>query len=535
VVICQIFRKRKQQDMGSDWTRRDFLGIVPGIATAGAAATSTSTTASTATAAGSASPDLCYRSVRETAGLLRTRQLSARELMSAHLEAIRLWNPHLNAIVGGLADDECLKVAESADARCARGESLGALHGLPWAFKDLEPAVGFPWTRGSSIFRDDHPSSDSVLVQRIRQAGVIPIGKTNTPEWGMGSQTYNAVYGTTVNPYDLSKTAGGSSGGAAAAVAAGMLPAADGSDLAGSLRNPGNFNNVVGFRPTVGLVPMAPNTLPFLGFAVKGPIARSVSDVAFILSVMAGADGRDPACYPSDPTLFAAPLSGSVKGTRIAWCPDLGGLPLDRRVRAVLESQRHVFEDMGCIVEEVHPDLTDADEVFLTLRAFRSWTNLAPLLASHRSEFKPEAIREIEHGGSLTTAQVSKAMVRHAALIDRFTSFQQTYPFMLAGVNQVPAFDARLHWPTEIEGVAMENYIAWMKSAYWITTTFCPAISVPAGFTPEGLPVGIQIVGRRCDDFGVLQLAYAFEQATGIGKRKPLLPAALLHNRGTPA
>jgi amidase len=479
-----------------------------------------------ATPTGSASPELCYRSARELTALIRSRQLSSRELMSAHLDAIRLWNPHLNAIVARLSDEECLRLAEAADARLARGEPVGALHGLPWAFKDLEPVVGFPWTRGSSIFTNDHPTSESVLVQRLRQAGVLPIGKTNTPEFGMGSQTYNAVYGATLNPYDLTKTAGGSSGGAAASVAAGLLPAADGSDLAGSLRNPGNFNNVVGFRPTVGLVPMAPGTMPFLGFAVKGPIARSVSDAAFILSAMAGPDTRDPACYPSDPISFAAPLAGSVKGTRIAWCPDLGGLPLDHRVRAVLESQRRVFEDLGCIVEEAHPDLTDADEVFLTLRAFRSWTNLAPVLATHRSEFKPEAIREIEHGGSLTAAQVSAAMVRHGQIIDRFTAFQERYPFLLAAVNQVPAFDAKLHWPTAIEGVAMEHYIAWMKSAYWISTTFCPAISVPAGFTLEGLPVGIQIVGRHRDDLGVLQLAYAFEQASGVGKRRPLLPAA---------
>ena len=507
--------------MSSDWTRRDFLGIVPGIAAVGTGADAGIASAAAATA----SPDLCYRSVRELTALLRTRQLSARELMSAHLEAIRLWNPHLNAIVAGLPDEECLRLAEAADARLARGEPIGALHGLPWAFKDLEPVTGFPWTRGSSIFRDDRPTSDSVLVQRLRQAGALPIGKTNTPEFGMGSQTYNAVYGTTVNPYDLTKTAGGSSGGAAASVAAGLLPAADGSDLAGSLRNPGNFNNVVGFRPTVGLVPMAPDTMPFLGFAVKGPIARSVSDVAFILSAMAGPDLRDPACYPSDPTLFAASLAGSVKSMRIAWCPDLGGLPLDRRVRAVLESQRHVFEDLGCLVEEAHPDLADADEVFLTLRAFRSWTNLGPLLASHRSELKPEAIREIEYGGSLTTAQISRAMVRHGQLLDRFSAFQQTYPFLLAAVNQVPAFDARLHWPTAIEGVTMENYIAWMKSAYYISVAGNPAISVPCAFSQSGLPIGLQIVGRRFDDLGVLGMAKAFEGLRGPQKPWPTPPA----------
>ena len=368
---------------------------------------------------------------------------------------------------------------------------------MPWAFKDLEPVVGFPCTCGSPIFRHDRPAADSILAERLRLAGVLPIGKTNTPEFGMGSQTYNAVYGTTVNPYDLTKTAGGSSGGAAAAVACAMLPAADGSDLGGSLRNPGNFNNVVGFRPTVGLVPTAPTVLPLLGFAVKGPIARSVPDVAYLLAAMAGADPRDPGCVPSDPGQFLTSLERSFKDVRVAWCPDLGALPLDRRVRSVLESQRHTFESLGCIVEDAHPDLTAADEVFLTLRAFQSWSILGALLAAHRGEFKPEAVREIEDGAKLSMAQVSKAMVRHGEILESMRRFQVDYPFMLAAVNQVPPFDASLHWPTHIEGVPMPHYIAWMKSTSWITTTFRPAISVPAGFTPEGLPVGIQIVGRH--------------------------------------
>ena len=467
----------------------------------------------------------CYLGLRELARLVRTRQLSAREVMEAHLEQIRRWNPRVNAIVAKLDDEACLALAEAADAALARGGPAGPLHGLPWAFKDLEPAVGFPWTRGSPIFRDDRPAADSVLVQRLRQAGVVAIGKTNTPEFGMGSHTYNGVYGTTRNPYDLTKSAGGSSGGAGAAVACGMLPGADGSDLGGSLRNPANFNNVVGFRPTVGLVPTAPSPLPLLGFAVKGPIARSVADAAYLLAAMAGADPRDPGCAASDPAVFLASLERNFHGVRVAWCPDLGGLPLDARVRSVLESQRRIFEALGCIVEDAHPDLASADEVFLTLRAFATWTHLEPLLAAHRAELKPEAIQEIEAGARLSASQLSAAMVRHGEILESMRRFQDTYPFMVSAVNQVPPFDASLHWPTRIEGVPMPHYIAWMKSAYWVTTTFRPAISVPAGFTSDGLPVGVQIVGRWRDDFGVLQLAGAFENATGIGKRRPPAPA----------
>ena len=468
--------------------------------------------------------ELCYLSLRELARLLRTRQLSAREVMAAHLARIRRWNPMLNAIVAKLDDEACLELAGTADAYASRGGPLGALHGLPWAFKDLEPAVGFPWTRGSALFRADLPTADSVLVERLRKAGVVPIGKTNTPEFGMGSQTYNGVYGTTVNPYDLTKTAGGSSGGAAASVAAGMLAGADGSDLGGSLRNPGNFNNVVGFRPSVGLVPTAPDALPLLGFAVKGPIARSVSDAAYLLAAMAGPDPRDPGCAPSDPGTFAGSLERSFKGVRAAWCPDLGGLPLDGRVRAVLESRRQAFESLGCVVEEAHPDLASADEVFLTMRAFRAWTQLAPLLAAHRADLKPEAVGEIERGARLTASELSRAMVRHGQLLESMRAFQETYPFILCAVSQVPPFDASVHWPAEISGTPMEHYIAWMKSAYWITATFRPAISVPAGFTAEGLPVGMQIVGRHRDDLGVLQLAQAFEQLTAVGTRRPAEP-----------
>ncbi|PYR05206.1 MAG: amidase [Acidobacteria bacterium] len=385
--------------------------------------------------------------------------------MAAFLDRIVRCNPTLNAIVARREDEACLALADEADRAVASGAASGALHGLPIAFKDLEPATGFPWTRGCPFLRDAYPADDSILVQRLKHAGAVPIGKTNVPQFGMGSHTYNEVYGTTRNPYDVTKSAGGSSGGAAAAIAAGLLPIADGSDFGGSLRNPANFTNIVGFRPSFGLVPDAPNPLPSLGFGVKGPMARSVDDVSFLLAVMTGRYAE------SD-------LARDFAGVRVAWSPDLDGLPLDRRVRRVLDGQRRTFEDLGCRVEEACPDFSGVDDFFLTIRAARSWQTLAPLLAGHRDEIKPEAVAEIEAGS---------------------------------------------RWPHDIDGVRMEHYIAWMKSAYWISATFDPAISVPAGFTADGLPVGVQIAGRRGDDRGVLQLAYAFEQATGCGRRRPPL------------
>ena len=468
-----------------------------------------------------AANEICFMSGRGLARLIRAREISAREVMAAFLAQIERVNPKINAIVAKLDDSQCLALADQADQRLARGESVGVLHGLPFAFKDLDPAVGFPLTRGSRIFRDYMPAEDSVLVERLKNAGVIAIGKTNVSEFGMGSHTYNDVYGTTLNPYDLTKSAGGSSGGAGAALAAGLLPLASGSDHGGSLRNPANFNNIVALRPTVGLVPIAPTALPFFGISVKGPMGRSVSDVAFLLSALAGVHPRDPACYPSDPAVFAQPLERDFKNVHVAWSLGLGSLPLDRRVRELLEAQRKTFTDLGCLVEDACPDFSDADEIFMTLRAWNYWHTLGPLLEKHRQEMKPEAVWQIESGSKLTGSEVADAMARRGELMQRMRRFQERYEFLICAVNQVPPFDASIDWPHEIDGVKMENYIAWMKSAYWISVTFHPAISVPAGFTDDGLPVGIQIVGRYRDDCGVLQLAHAFEQATGFGRRRP--------------
>lgn len=453
---------------------------------------------------------ICFASAREIARLIRAREITARDVMTAFLDRIARLNSSLNAIVAKLDDEKCLALADDADRAIARDDYVGPLHGLPIAFKDLEPAVGFPWTRGCPFFRGELPAEDSALVRRLKQAGAIPIGKTNVPQFGMGSHTYNQVYGTTRNPYDVTKSAGGSSGGAAAAIAAGLLPLADGSDVGGSLRNPANFTNIVGFRPTFGLVPDAPNPLPSIGFGVKGPMARSVHDVSFLLNVMA--DG-----HPD------VDLGRDFTGVRVAWSLDLGGLPIDSRVRSVVEPHRRTFEDLGCIVENVCPDFSGVDEFFLAIRSARSWTTLGPLLADHRDEIKPEAVWEIEAGSRVSASQLADAVERHQQFLERMRRFHERYDFFVCAVNQVPPFDAAVDWPKEIDGVRMENYIAWMKSAYWISATYAPAISVPAGFTADGLPVGIQIAGRRSDDRGVLQLAHAFEQATGFGRTRPRL------------
>ena len=452
---------------------------------------------------------IAFTPARELARLIRSRTLSAREVMAACLDRIARFNPQLNAIVGALPDEECLALADDADRVLAAGSETGPLHGLPIAIKDLEPAAGLRWTRGSLAFASDLASDDSTIVRRMRQAGAIPIGKTNVPEFGMGSQTYNRVYGVTRNPWNLAKTAGGSSGGAAAAVAAGLLPVADGSDFGGSLRNPANFTNIVGLRPSFGLVPDDPNPLPGVGFGVKGPIARSVDDLAWLLAVLAGRD------------LSNVKNALRADQIRVAWSPDLGGLPLAPEVRRVLDAQRAAFVDVGCQIEEAHPDFDGVDDFFLTIRAARSWRTLGPLLERHRDVIKPEAIWEIECGSRVSGAELATAQSRHAAFLDRMRAFHQRYDFIVCAVNQVAPFDVSVEWPREIDGVPMDNYIAWMKSAYWISATSGPAISVPAGFTDDGLPVGIQIAGAPGHDLGVLQLAARFEAATGTGRRRP--------------
>jgi amidase len=381
--------------------------------------------------------------------------------------------------------------------------------------------AGIRTTYGSPIYRDHVPVRDTLLVERLKAAGAITLGKTNTPEFAAGSQTFNPVFGATLNPYDTSKTCGGSSGGAAVAVACGMLPFADGSDLGASLRNPGNFCNVVGLRPTPGRVPSFPTGNIWAPLSVTGPIARTVEDTAFLFSAMCGPDLRAPLSVAEPGKVFARPLGRNFRKVRIAWSRDLGGLPVDAGVAGVLEAQRKVFTSMGCAIEDAEPDLTGADEAFHVLRALGFVEKYGALLKTHRAQIKDTVIWNIEEGLKLAPERIARANLLRTQAYQRMREFLERYEFLVLPVNQVPPFPVTQPYVTEINGVKLDNYIDWMKTCYLITVTTHPAISVPAGFTDQGLPVGIQIVGRFRDDFGVLQLAHAFEQATGAWRRRP--------------
>jgi amidase len=468
-----------------------------------------------------AGDEITRLSAVELAARIRRKDLSAREVMTAHLERIERINPQVNAIVT-LVAERALADAARADERTAKGGTLGVLHGLPVAHKDLLDTAGIRSTKGSPFYRDRVPTVDSPLVTRLREAGAIALGKTNTPEFGAGSQTFNTVFGATRNPYDLARTCGGSSGGAAVALACGLVPIADGSDAGGSLRNPAAFCNVVGLRPSPGRVPREAQS--FSPLSVNGPMARSVADLALFFSAMAGPDGS-PLAIPEDGARFAAPLERRLSGTRVAWWRGLGGIPVEPEIRAAVDSTRPVFEALGCVVEAAEPDFSGADDAFRTLRFAANHPTYAPLVRE-RPEWVKDTIRfEVAEAERLTAADVGKALARQAQIYADTRAFFQRYDFFVLPVTQVSPFDVMTPYPTRIEGVAMRDYIDWMRACWYVTLMATPAISVPAGFTKAGLPVGVQIVGRHRDDWGVLQLAHAFEQATGHGRRAPSITA----------
>jgi amidase len=466
--------------------------------------------------------DICFLTAVEMVGLIRRKKLSARENLGAHLKQIERVNPKVNAIVT-LVAEQAWEKARQADEAQARGATLGPLHGLPIAHKDLVETAGIRTTFGSRIFKDYVPTHDAILVERIRSAGAICLGKTNAPEFGAGSQTFNEVFGATKNPHDLTKTCGGSSGGAAVSLACGMIPIADGSDSGGSLRNPASFCGVVGIRPAPGRVARAAAGDSWSTIAVSGPMARNVPDLALLLSAMAGPDPRCPISISEPGAPFRASLERSFKGVRVAWFKDMGGIPFDRRVLAAVNSQRRVFETLGCIVEEAEPDWTGGLAAYDTLRAWGYASSQADNIRLHRDLVKDTIQWEAERGSKLTALDIAHAHTLRSKAWDNMRLFQEKYEYFIAPTSQLPPFDVTQPYPTEVAGVKMSTYIEWMKSCMMISALENPSISMPCGFTPEGLPIGLQIVGRHRDEWSVLQLAYAFEQATPGTRRRPAI------------
>ena len=462
-----------------------------------------------------------YSSAREMARAVAGKEISARELLDLHLDRIAAVNPAVNAIVS--LDVERARVgAAAADEATARGDVVGPLHGLPFAFKDTHAVAGWRTTYGSPLMADNVPDHDDLVVERVRAAGAVTIGKTNVPEWAAGSHTFNPIFGTTRNPYDLTRSAGGSSGGAAAALASGMVPLADGSDMGGSLRNPASFCNVVGLRPSMGRVPSWPTANAWESLSTSGPLARSVADLALLLSVIAGPDPRTPWALETPGAAFDAPLRDNLLGTRVAFSVDLGGMfEVDNAVAEVVAPLGESLRDTGALVEHTEPDLSGAEEVFRTLRAWSFHHAFGALLEEHPDAFKQSLADNIRAGSPLTGEDVARAYEQRTMLTDRMRLFFEDYDVLVLPVAQVPPFPADQEYPTEINGHPQATYLDWMRSAYFVTVTGCPAISLPAGFTSEGWPVGLQIVAAANQERELLAVAGALEQRAG--RRRPRL------------
>ena len=510
---------------GEGLSRRDFSKLLGAAAVAGAlpdvplgVSTAASSPKETTMTEVAESDELCDLTATELAARIRRKQVSAREVMTAHLARIERVNPKINAIVT-LVAERAMADAKKADELQASGGALGPLHGLPVAHKDLINTAGIRTTFGSPMYRDNVPTTDALIVKRVRAAGAITVGKTNTPEWGAGSNTFNPVFGATLNPYNLAKTVGGSSGGAAAALRCGMIPIASGSDTGGSLRNPAAFTNVVGFRPSPGRV--SDDDGSWSPLSTNGPMARTVADVALFLSAIAGHHQPDPLSIDADPATFRRPLDRDFKGARVAWFKNLGGVPFEPEILRVVNSNRQAFVSLGCVVEEAEPDFAGVDEAFPILRHLSYHANYAKLARGNPTMFKDTVKWEIAEAERNTGADVARAAARQSRMYIDVARFFERFEYFVLPVTQVEPFDVTTEYPTTVAGEKMPTYIDWMRSCWYVTFMACPAISVPAGFSRAGLPVGVQIVGRQRGDWSVLQLAHAFEQSTRHGSRRP--------------
>jgi amidase len=462
---------------------------------------------------------------------LRAKQLSCVDVMNAYLDHIERFNPKVNAIISMRDRKALIAEATQRDEQLKRGEDLGPLHGMPQAIKDLAATKGILTTQGSPIYKDTVPTEDALIVERARNAGAIIIGKTNVPEFGFGSQTYNPIFGLTRNPYDLTKTSGGSSGGAGVALALRMLPVADGSDHGGSLRNPAAYNNVLGFRTSYGRVPHFHEDVFLTGLSVKGPMARTVADLQMLLSVQAGYDDRVPLSIADPHTYAVESLKCDVKGKRIGWLGEFGNLPMEAGVRELCREALRTLESMGCIVEEVKTDF-DAEAIWKAWITLRSWTAGAKLRPHYdnpktRDLLKPAAQWEVEEGYKLSAFDIVAASEVRNAWYREVRKLFQRYDYMTLPSASVFPFPVETNYPTEIAGTKMDTYHRWMQVVIPITMSGCPSLSIPVGFNAAGLPMGMQIVGPMHAEHAVMQLANAYEGATNWTKKvlPPILSA----------
>lgn len=499
-----------------DWDRRTFLKL-----------TAAGAVGSAALPASAMASDIVKMGAAAQAAAIRSRKVSAVEVMRATLDHVERVNPKVNAIVAMRERAVLLEEAAASDRELARGGPVGALHGLPHAVKDLQPVRGLRSTLGSPIFRDNVPAADSLMVARLRQAGVIFIGKTNTPEFGLGSNTYNAVYGVTRNAWDQTRSAGGSTGGGAVALALRMTPLADGSDYAGSLRNPTGWNNVCGFRTSIGRVPNTPDEwLPSMG--VQGPAARTVADLALLLSVQAGVDSRSPLSMESSATPFSRPLRPAGPGKRIGWLGDYGGAaPIEPEVQGICDQAMKTLREMGCTIEPARPDYS-AEAAWTAFKQLRSWQQGGGIVAYYedperRTLLKPEALYEIETAKALSALDITRASSVRSAWSRAFRQLFDRFDFLIAPTAQTMPFPADIDWPKTIAGQTMQTYHEWMKGVCLVTLSGCPSLAVPAGFGAGALPMGLQIIGPVRHELACLELGAAFEAATRFHERLPPL------------
>jgi amidase len=445
------------------------------------------------------------------------REISARELLAAHLERIDAVNPAVNAIVA-LDPEVGRRRAEAVDEAIARGDDPGPLAGLVTAHKDLEDTADFTTTYGSPIFAAHRPKADALLVARMAAAGAVAVGKTNTPEFGAGSHTFNAVYGPTRNPWGLDRSAGGSSGGAAVALACRMVATADGSDTGGSLRNPAAWSNVVGFRPTVRVVPKVSPGNAWVPISAHGPMGRTIDDTALLLNVLGAPDHRDPMHRPFSIPVPVSPPDGPL---RVAWSTDIG-VPVETTQLDVLDGVRKVMVELGWDVVDDEPELAAASDCFRTLRCWNIANGPTAPLHDRIDQIKATIQDEIRRGEALQQHEVARAYAQLAALWHETVAFfDRGYDLLACPVTQVAPFPVDIEYPTEVAGHQLSNYIDWMAACWRITVTGCPALSLPAGFDADGLPVGVQLVARQGADVWLLRAAKALEEATGYATRQP--------------